>query len=200
MASSFPQEEVMSEKDRFGTLLAPLALLFACVAAGGCASQSSAPPRSPAEDATAFRQTRCSEFTDDKAVANILSGKSVEGVSALYNGAGGRGGNAHLEGATVYVRPGAGQTAEWLDRALECHSAKRTSEAAGFAATNDPFFLPDSRVTIRVQSANDSFRVDIEGASTADAREILARANAFAGVLLPGGRSQEGLATQPALP
>jgi hypothetical protein len=71
-----------------------------------------------------------------------------------------------------------GMTAEWLDRALEFHSAK---EALGHASvvSADPFWLPGSSVDIDVRSARDGFNIAVTGFSPEDARQILARASAF---------------------
>jgi hypothetical protein len=128
----------------------------------------------------------------------VLNGKTVESVTPLYSGGGSsKTNNPRLLGAVVYVRPAAGETAEWLNRALECHAAKRTSDrASAFASPSDPFFLPDSHVRIRVQPAGDSFKVDIEGISSADARDIFSRASAFA----TASGAAQGLAAQPELP
>jgi hypothetical protein len=55
----------------------------------------------------------------------------------------------------------------------------------------DPFALPGSSVKINVHSAGDGFRVELIGATTADAREILSRADAF----LQGRSQGEAVAT-----
>ena len=74
-----------------------------------------------------------------------------------------------------------GFTPEWLDRALECHGARRVLGKTP-EVPNDPFWLPDGMVDIDVQSDHDGFRVIARGHNASDAREILARAKAFAGV------------------
>jgi hypothetical protein len=189
----------MNSKVRLGALFAPLSLVLGQAVLGGCASSEASRPAAAAPDqAAAFAQNRCTGFTEDGAVADIINGKAVERVSPLYSGGGSsKTSNPRLIGAAVYVRPAGGETAEWLNRALECHSAKRTSDrAAAFAAGSDPFFLPDSVVRIRVQAAGDSLKVSIEGASSSEAHEILARATSFASA----SGASVGYASSPELP
>lgn len=125
--------------------------------------------------------TLCAADDDDKALGPVLGGDAVQGVQPLYGTVEGAktGHQLVLRGATVIVSALPGMTAEWLDRALECHGAR---EALGHApaAPNDPFWLPGSFVDIDVRSAKDGFDVAIAGYSSDDAREILVRASAFA--------------------
>jgi hypothetical protein len=143
-------------------------LLFGC--------QSAPPVRS---QAAAVERTRCTPDLGDAAVASILDGSAVERVDPLYDGAGSsRTELSRLRGAAILVRPAPGETAEWLDRALECHGAQLTAHGSGSVAqTNtDPFWLPDSLVQVEVTSAGDSFLVHVTSGSTAKAHEILSRA------------------------
>jgi len=85
-----------------------------------------------------------------------------------------------LEGAVLSVRPSPGVTSEWLNRALECHSARQaTGQASAVGAGSDPFVLAGGTPYILVRSEGDGFRVEISAASNADAREILGRVEAF---------------------
>jgi len=187
----------MNRHIRLGTLFAPLALVFGQAAITGCAaSDAGRAPASPSDQATAFRQARCRGVADDGAIADVINGKAVEGVSPLYSGISTKTSNPRLVGASVYVRPARGETAEWLNRSLECHGAKRTSEPASGLAANDPFFLPDSLVSIHVEAEGDRFKVNIQGNSGADAREILGRASA----LVNASAASQGVAAQPELP
>jgi hypothetical protein len=131
--------------------------------------------------ATFMERTRCSSSDDDKAIAPILGGQAVLGVRSLYSSTTSdkNGPVAELRGATLNVAALPGVTAEWLDRTLECHSAKETLGHDG-AASDDPFWLPDATVDIDVRPAKDGFDIAVAGFSSSDARQILARANAFA--------------------
>jgi hypothetical protein len=140
--------------------------------------------KSPGDQAAEMARTRCGPDLDENALTPVLDGRALRGVQPLYNNVEeAKGGNqSELRGAIVDVQPIQGVTAEWLDRALECHSAKRvlgqTKDAAG---SNDPFWLPGSIVDIDVRSAKDGFRIAVAGSTPADAQQILSRAKAFAG-------------------
>jgi len=150
------------------------------VATAACAQSATQGARSPADQAAFMERTRCAADDDDKALAPVLSGDAVQGVRPLYStvesAKGGR--QSELRGVTVVVAALPGMTAEWLDRALECHSARNTLGHAP-AASADPFWLPGSNVDIDVRSAKDGFDVAVTGYSPTDARQILDRASAF---------------------
>jgi hypothetical protein len=158
----------------------PGALLVAVVTSA-CASSSPQPARSPLDQAAFMERTRCSTDDDEKALAPVLSGTAVQAVRPLYGSASsGKSGNqSDLRGAIMTVAALAGVTDVWLDRALECHSAK---EMLGHipASSDDPFWLPGSTVDIDVRSAKDGFDLAVTGYSTDDATQIFARAEAFA--------------------
>jgi len=128
-----------------------------------------------------MEKTRCTE-ADDQTLAPVLSGSAVISAQPLYSNAGSSGKNGpqpELRGATLSVSALSGMTPEWLDRALECHSA-RVVLGRVQASANDPFWLPDSSVDIDVRPAKDSFDVAVSAYSADDARKILDRATAFA--------------------
>jgi hypothetical protein len=144
----------------------------------GC--QDAAQFRSPADQAAAVERTRCTADFTEAAVARVLDGSAVERVDPIYIGTTSKSSNPRLRGAAILVRPVNGQTAEWLDRALECHGAQQLVVHAGGSDTSaDPFWLPGALVQIDVTSARDGFRIEVTGDSTADAQAILARAQAL---------------------
>lgn len=155
----------------YASILVPLAL-------GACGS-STPPGKTPAEHASFMESTRCGPDDDDKALAPVLGGNAVVAVQPLYGAAGSsKGGQqATLRGASLTVSALPGMTPEWLDRALECHSAKST--LGGAASPDDPFFLPDSNVDIDVRPAKDGFDVAVTAFYPADAQRVLDRALAF---------------------
>jgi hypothetical protein len=169
----------MSAQARFAVVLAQVAFGIVSAALAGCSS-AAVPAQTPASRATAFGPSRCAGFADDGPVADILSGKSVESVGPLYMGANSKTSSPRLEGAVLSVRPAPGVTSEWLNRALECHSARLvTGHASAVVAESDPFVLAGGMPYILVRSEGDGFRVEISAASSADAREILGRVEAF---------------------
>lgn len=148
----------------------------------GCAA-STPPAKSASDQAAEMERTRCSATDDEGALKPVLSGSAIEKVEPLYgkieNAKGGE--QPELQGAIISVRPVAGMTGEWLDRALECHSAKRVlGKIPATDLPNDPFWLPGNRtVDIDAESARDGFTVAVRGGSVADGHEILERATAF---------------------
>lgn len=148
-----------------------------------CASTA---PRPRAEDQAAeVERARCSADVEEKTLLPIFAADSVESVQPLYarvpTGGAGVGGNyPQLIGASIKLRPTAGFTTPWLDRALECHSARSVLGRMHPTAADDPFWLPGRMVDIEVLSAGAGLQVFVRGQNIKDAKEILARANAFA--------------------
>jgi hypothetical protein len=154
-----------------GALVLGSGLLFGC--------EKTPAAQSPASQAAAQR-ARCTADFSDAAIGRVLDGSAVERVEPFYTGYTSKSSNPRLQGAAIVVRPARGETAEWLDRALECHEAQQlTTQASGSSARTDPFWLPGSRVQIDVTSARDGFRIQLSGGSSAEARAILARAQAL---------------------
>ena len=173
---------------RFAFALATLG--FAVTAIGGCAA-SGVSARTPSGTADTVDPSRCSGFTDDKAVADILSGRSVESVSPLYLSSSSKANVTPLLGAVLTVRPSPGETAEWLERALECHGAKGTAVASGTETSSDPFVSSGSTREIAVRSAGDGFRIEVSSALSAEAHDILLRAQGLQAAPR-GATNQEG--------
>jgi hypothetical protein len=147
----------------------------------GC-DASSAPAKSPADQAAELVRTRCAANADEAALAQVLDGSAIESVEPLYNSVVGykSGQFTELAGTAIKVRAVQGVTAEWLTRALECHSAKRVlGTIASTVAPNDPFWLPGRTVDIDATSAHDGFRVEVRAAGPVEGREVLDRAKAF---------------------
>jgi len=133
-----------------------------------------------------MERARCGPDVGEATLAPVLQERAnIDSVSPLYADVpGGKsGGGTRLDGAVVRIRPIPGMTAEWLDRALECHSARRVlGRIPADVLPNDPFWLPGGRtVDIDAESARDGFQVAVRGSTVDDNKEILSRANAFAG-------------------
>jgi len=66
------------------------------------------------------------------------------------------------------VRAVRGFTATWLDRALECHAARRLlGRIPESTLPNEPFWLPEKMVDIEVAATHAGFQVFIRGQSFA---------------------------------
>lgn len=178
-----------------GGAAAVFLLALLAITAGACADPSAPGGRTPADEAAFMERTRCASDDTDKALAPVLSGDAVQRVQPLYSTIEGAksGHQAELRGAIVTVSALPGITAEWLDRGLECHSAR---EVLGREPTpsDDPFWLPRSTVNIDVSSDRDGFNVAVSAYSADDARRILDRANAFAKAKAPSDAKSGGVA------
>ena len=130
-----------------------------------------------------MERSRCGPDVEEASLAPLFDQSAIGGVEPLYTIAADAdfGQQEEVTGAVVRVRSLKGFTPEWLDRALECHGARRVLGKTP-EVPNDPFWLPDGMVDIDVQSDHDGFRVIARGHNARDAQDILARAKAFAGV------------------
>jgi hypothetical protein len=168
-----------------------LAGLGAVVGAVGCTltDLNPAPPQTASDTAASIERTRCGPDVDDARLVPVVSGSAVDAVEPLYTAlpGGKSGAETRLYGATIRIRASQGVTAEWLDRALECHGARLVLQhAAEDPLASDPFWLPGRMVDIDTASARDSFKVAVRGDTSDDAQEILLRATAY----LANSRSQ----------
>jgi hypothetical protein len=164
---------------RVGLFLGAAALLSTVSSA--CAQSSSQPARTPVEQAAFMERTRCSADDDEKALAPVIAGAALESVHPLYAATtrGKTGVGSELRGVVMTVAAPAGVTDVWLDRALECHSARATLGHIP-TASQDPFWLPGSTVDIDVRANKDGFDIVVSGYSSEDAASVFARAEAFA--------------------
>jgi hypothetical protein len=156
------------------------AILVSAIGATACGASTTAPAHSATDQAAFLERTRCSA-DEEKTLAPVLDGATLESVRPLYSVAtsGSDGPESRLQGVVVTVLAPAGVTDVWLDRALECHGARATLGHVE-ATKDDPFFLPGSPVDIDVRAARDGFEIRVNAYSTEDAHRIFARAEAFA--------------------
>ncbi len=165
-------------------LVAALSLcLFPPTLLLGCATAP--PPRPAVEEAAEMERARCGTDINEDVLAPLFAAETVEAAEPFYaavaSGGRGVGGNySQLIGASIRLRAVKGFTAQWLDRALECHSARRLlGRIPATALLDDPFWLPDRTVRIEVAATHAGFQVFVRGQNIRDAEEILTRANAF---------------------
>jgi len=84
-----------------------------------------------------------------------------------------------LTGAQVWFAAHKGFTAQWLERTLECHQARRVLENTTSAGNEDPFWLEDGWVDIQVQLESAAFIAQLRGRTLHEAKLINSRAQAF---------------------
>jgi hypothetical protein len=148
----------------------------------GCQATPSSATRSALATAAETERTRCGAGVDEAAVVSLLDQHLIESAEPIYAnlGVSRQGPEKRLTGALIRIRPTQGMTAQWLDRALECHSARRTlGQSTETLIANDPFWLPDSTVDIDVEEHGDSLWASVRADTPAKAQAILDRANSF---------------------
>jgi hypothetical protein len=159
--------------------------LFAAlfVSLAGCAPQ----PRMPTatELAGDTERRRCGPDVDESVLAPIFSKEAILGWDTAYLAAATCGGGAggcykRLAGAVIIIKALKGYSAEWLDRALECHSARRAlGKIPPGDIPNDPFWLPGKTLDIDVVSTRGEFAATVRTLQPSDAQEIVNRTKAF---------------------
>jgi hypothetical protein len=103
----------------------------------------------------------------------------VESVTPLYRYVQtGSNREARLHGAELRLHPLPGMTAELMMRTLSCRSARLVLGRVE-GSPNEPYWLPDGWVKIDVRSDDGSFVVALEGEDLPEAKDVLARAQAF---------------------
>jgi len=162
-----------------GPILRALASLG--VLLGGAACTGIIPGVTPHDirfDAATLEHDRCDAAPVDP---RIYGADIVDKVEPYYRYVmgGPSGGEKHLVGAELEVRPLSGVTEELLERGLMCRSAQVMLGHAQ-AAPNEPYALTDSWVKIDVKPGRGTFVVTLAAEDASRAREVLARAQAFA--------------------
>jgi hypothetical protein len=153
------------------------------VSLAGCASAQRMPTAN--EIASDMERKRCGPDVEEGALAPIFNKEAIQGWDSAYLAASTCGGGAggcykRLAGAVIVVKALQGFTAEWLDRALECHSARRVlGKIPPGDIPNDPFWLPGKTVDIDVVSTGGQFAATVRTLEPSDAQEIINRTKAF---------------------
>jgi hypothetical protein len=157
---------------------------FALVAALGTHASActgiipGATPHDVRYDAEALEHDRCDPTPVDPRVYGPAIIAKVEPYYRYVMG-GPNGGESHLTGAQLELRPLPGVTVELLERGLLCRSAQVMLGHAT-PASNEPYAFADSWVKIDVKSGRGTFIVTLAAEDSSRAREILERAKAFA--------------------
>jgi hypothetical protein len=158
------------------TILTALLLLPAL---GGCTGIiPGVMPHDLRYDAAKLEHDRCDPTPVDPRLYGPDIIQKVEPYYRFVMG-GPNGGESHLAGAQLELRPLAGVTEELLERGLECRSAQIMLGHAQ-ALANEPYAFADSWVRIDVKSGHGAFVVSLAAEDSARAREVLERARAFA--------------------
>jgi hypothetical protein len=98
-----------------------------------------------------------------------------------------------VDGVKLLVRPPPGISAEQMTRILQCHGARALlGQVNRDAVRNDPYWLPDSWVNIKVTSENGNFAIKVSADTVRDNLKVFGLANHYA--------DDHMLATDPELP
>jgi hypothetical protein len=158
-----------------GSLRGSFAFLSLAALVAGCAHGSARDRR--LITATQELAQYCGEDAEHDIVEAL---EAVQGVEPLVEKI--RTGKSYffrLTGAQVSFAAHKGFTAQWLERTLECHQARRVLENTGSTGNVDPFWLEDGWVDIQVQPASAAFIALLRGRTFQEAELIHSRAEAF---------------------
>jgi hypothetical protein len=157
---------------------------------GGCASN---PP--PATQAARVVAMQCDSPSTEREGAQVLSSASVLAVEPIYSHTltANNDSEERVSGAKLLVRPPMGITAEQMTRVLQCRSARiLLGQLASDAISSDPYWLPDTWVSIEVKPEAGNFAITASADTVHDNLELLGRVKKYA--------DQHMLAVDPGLP
>jgi len=155
----------------------------------GCSSN---PP--PSAKAARVERLQCEPGETGQQEEQLIRSTKVLDVEPLYSHVRTSNGNAEerVNGAKLIVRPPQGISAERMTRLLQCHSARvLLGQANAPSFGDDPYWLPDSWVTIDVKPEDGNFAVTLSADSVRDNLKVFSRANRY---------GEQQTATQPELP
>lgn len=156
------------------------ASVFVSMVLAGCAGAQNR--EAAVADARAAEAHSCVGISDPVHRAHpIFQPELVSQVTPLYREERhGRATFTRVRGAEIHVRATPSVTAQWLQRSLECHIARRElGRVSHNDVPNDPVYLPAGPASVHVREARDGFVVVLEGRDAAHAREVLSRARAL---------------------
>jgi hypothetical protein len=153
--------------------LLPLAL----PAMAGCANTLP-----PATQAAEVERIQCD--SGQASDLQVMQSASVIKAEPLYSHVLTHGSNdaeERVDGAKLVIRPPEGVSPERMTRILQCHGARALLGKVDRASLpGDPFWLPDTWVSVEVKSENGNYAVTLEANDAPSNIKLAARAMAFA--------------------
>jgi hypothetical protein len=145
-----------------------------------CACATAVPPSAKAAEVERIQCDSGPTGADD---IHLLQSAAVIRSEPLYSHVitGNNGFEERVDGAKLIIRPPAGVSAERMTRIIQCHSARALlgqADRANFV--DDPFWLPDTWVTVEVTPENGNYAVTLEANDVPTNIRLAARARAFA--------------------
>lgn len=155
----------------------------------GCASNSP-----PTVKAARIEQMQCEPGETAQNQEQLIRSTRVLHVEPLYSHVRTSNNDAEerVSGAKLLVRPPQGMSAEQMTRLLQCHSARALlGQVDAQAFANDPYWLPDTWISIDVKPESGNFAVTLSADSVRDNLKVFSRANRY---------GEQQMAAQPELP
>jgi hypothetical protein len=160
---------------RLRNLRGAFTLLSLAVLLAGCAHLSARDRRLDAAT------QELAQYCDEDAEQDIAEAfKAVQGADPLVEKIiTGKSYWFRLTGAQVWFAAHKGITAQWLERTLRCHQARRVLETVTAAGDVDPFWLEDGWIDIQVRPASTAFIAQLRGRTFHEGKLINSRAQDF---------------------
>jgi hypothetical protein len=156
------------------------------------AACSSNPP--PSAKAARVERLQCEPGETGQQEEQLIRSTKVLEVEPLYSHVRTSNNDAEerVNGAKLVVRPPQGISGEQMTRLLQCHSARvLLGQVNAPSFGNDPYWLPDTWVSIDVKPENGNFAITLSADSVRDNLKVFSRANRY---------GEQQMATQPELP
>jgi len=153
-------------------LLVPMVLGMACA--------STLPPETKAAE---VERLQCGGATAEAEDLRVLTDAKVIEARPLYSHVitGNNGLEERVDGTKLVIRPPEGISPERMTRILQCHSARALLGQVDRAKfPDDPFWLPDTWVSIEVKPDNGNYAVTLEANDIPTNLKLAARAKAYA--------------------
>jgi hypothetical protein len=137
------------------------------------------PLRPPDSDRARARDRGKCAHESEQGAADALSPSLVEAVEPAYSFVpSGNDRAIRLRGALLHFRPAPNETAETMQRSLECHEA-RVVLGVDPPIASDPYVLAGAWLAIDVDSTGDGLVAAVRTTAIDDARRVLDRARDF---------------------
>jgi hypothetical protein len=136
----------------------------------------------PATQAAQVERVQCDSGAAEANDLRIVQGASVIAAEPLYSHVlTGTGAEERIDGAKLIIRPPADVSADRMTRILQCHGARALlGKVERSSLSDDPFWLPDTWVSVEVKVEDGNYAVTLEAGDTSGNLKVAARARAFA--------------------
>jgi hypothetical protein len=137
----------------------------------------------PTEKAAEVERLQCDSGSTEAQDIRLLEAASVIHAEPLYSHVmtGNNGAEERVDGAKLVIRPPVGVSADRMTRIIQCHSARALlGQVDRSQFPDDPFWLPETWVSVEVRPENGNYTVTIEANDVPSNIRLAARAKAYA--------------------